>query len=128
MHLKLLLPYQVLIDDNSVASVVIESSAGAYGLLPQRLDCIASLVPSVLSFITKKEEEIFVAIDEGVLVKTGPQVLISVRNATIGKDLDELYSLVQNQFLAVDEQSKQVREVMAKLESGFIDRFMQYQK
>ena len=66
------------------------------------------------------------AVDEGVLVKTGPDVLVSVRNAIGGTDLDQLHEAVKREFLTLDEQEQSVRSVMAKMESGFIRRLAEF--
>ena len=62
------------------------------------------------------------AVDEGVLVKTGLDVLVSVRNAIGGTDLGQLREAVEREFLTLNEQEQSVRSVMAKMESGFIRR------
>jgi F-type H+-transporting ATPase subunit epsilon len=64
-----------------------------------------------------------VAVDEGVLVKIGLDVLVSVRNAIGGTDLGQLRDSVEREFLNLDEQEKSVRSAIAKMESGFIRRF-----
>jgi F-type H+-transporting ATPase subunit epsilon len=66
-------------------------------------------------------------VDEGVLVKTGPDVLVSVRRATGGTDLSKLRDLVEKEFLTLDEREQSVRTVMAKLETGFLRRFATFQ-
>tara|TARA_R110001583_G_scaffold123668_1_gene275107 strand:+ start:421 stop:810 length:390 start_codon:yes stop_codon:yes gene_type:complete len=128
MHLKLLLPSQIFIDKTDVTEIIVETSQGAYGLLPHRLDCVAVLSPGILTFSTIADGEIFVAVDEGVLVKTGPNVLVSVRNALTGSDLSKLRAAVERDFLATTEQAQQVRAVMAKLESGFIHKFVSFKQ
>ena len=80
MNLKILLPFQVFAEKSGVSRIVMETTEGAYGLLPQRLDCVAALVPGILTYETESEGEVFVAVDEGIMVKTGPDVLISVLN------------------------------------------------
>ena len=95
---------------------------GSFGLLPHRLDCAAALAPGILIYETASEGEVFVAVDEGVLVKTGPDVLVSVRRATGGGDLGQLHALLEREFLTLDEREKSVRSVTAKLETGFIRR------
>ena len=85
------------------------------------------LAPGILSYETEEEGEVYVAIDQGVLVKAGPDVLVSVRNAIGGTDLDELHAAVKRQFLNLNEQEKSVRSVLAKMESGFVRRFMELQ-
>lgn len=123
MHLKILLPYKIFAEKFGVLRIVAESRTGAFGLLPHRLDCVAALVPGILVFETDAEGEVFLAVDEGTLVKSGTDVWVSVRNAIGGKDLGELHEAVKQEFLNLDEQEKSVRSVLAKLESGFIRRF-----
>ena len=53
------------------------------------------------------------AVDEGVLVKTGLDVLVSVRNAIGGTDLGELRDSVEREFLDLNEREQGVRSVMA---------------
>lgn len=72
---------------------------------------------------TETEPEVFVAVDEGVLVKTGADVLVSVRHAIAGTDLGQLREAVEKQFLTLDDEEKSVRQVVAKMESGFLRRF-----
>jgi F-type H+-transporting ATPase subunit epsilon len=68
-----------------------------------------------------------VAVDEGVLIKTGPDVLVSVRRALSGTDLGQLRDAVKKEFLAMDEHEQKVRLVTAKLETGFLRRFATFQ-
>jgi len=123
MTLKILLPFQVFAEKTDVARIVAETHEGSFGLLPHRLDCVAALAPGILTYETEADGEVFVAIDEGVLVKTGPDVLVSVRRALVGKDLGELREAVTKEFLTLDEHEQSVRTVMAKLETGFLRRF-----
>jgi len=123
MKLKVLLPFRVFAEKEGVKRIVAESREGSFGLLPRRLDCVVSLAPGILVFETEAEGEVFLAIDEGVLVKSGTDVLVSVRNAIGGTDLGKLHEAVEREFLNLDEQEKSVRSVLAKLESGFVRRF-----
>ena len=123
MNLKILLPFKIFAEKPDVLRIVAESREGSFGLLPHRLDCAAALAPGILVFETEAEGEVCVAVDEGILVKTGADVLVSVRNAIGGMDLDKLHEAIEREFLNLDEQEKSVRSVLAKLESGFIRRF-----
>jgi F-type H+-transporting ATPase subunit epsilon len=102
---------------------VAETSAGSFGLLAQRLDCVAALVPGILSYVSQTKGEVFLALDEGVLVKMGAEVQISARRAIAGADLRELRDAVVREFVRADHQEKHLREVMARLEGGFLRRF-----
>jgi F-type H+-transporting ATPase subunit epsilon len=123
MQLKILLPFRVFAEKTDVLRVVAESRSGAFGLLPNRLDCAAALVPGILVYETASEGEICLAVDQGVLVKAGSEVLVSVRNAIGGMDLGALRQAIERDFLNLDEQEKNVRSIVAKLEGGFIRRF-----
>jgi F-type H+-transporting ATPase subunit epsilon len=127
MNLKVLLPFQVFAEKAGVSRIVAETREGSFGLLPHRLDCIAALVPGILTYQTAADGEVFVAVDEGVLIKTGPDVLVSVRRALGGTDLSQLRDAVQKEFLTLDEHEQSVRTVMAKLETGFLRRFATFQ-
>ncbi len=124
MKLKILLPFQVLVEKAGVLRVVAETRGGPFGLLPHRLDCVAALVPGILIFETG-EGESYVAVDEGVLVKKSGEVLISVRNAIVGEDLGLLRETVDREFLHLDEQEQTVRLALAKMETAFIRRFVE---
>ena len=123
MQLKILLPFKVFAEKHDVLRIVAESRSGSFGLLPNRLDCAVALAPGILTYETKAEGEVYLAVDEGVLVKAGSEVLVSVRNAIGGMDLGELHKAIEREFLNLDEQEKSVRSVLAKLEGGFIRSF-----
>jgi F-type H+-transporting ATPase subunit epsilon len=127
MKLKILLPFKVFSEKSGVSRIVAETLAGSFGLLPHRLDCVAALMPGILIYETDADGEVFVAVDEGVLVKTGPDVLVSVRRAMGGADLGQLRQAVEQEFLTLGEREQNVRSAMAKLETGFLRRFATFQ-
>ena len=126
MNLKVLLPFGIFAEKTGVLRIVAETHEGSFGLLPQRLDCVAALVPGILIYETEMEGEVYVAVDEGVLVKTGPEVLVSVRQAIGGTDLDQLRDAVEQEFLTLDEHEQSVRSVLTKMESDFIRRMVTF--
>jgi F-type H+-transporting ATPase subunit epsilon len=126
MQLKLLLPSEVILDNINVLRIVAETNAGSFGILPHRLDCVAALVPGILTYEEKENIPVYLAVDEGVLVKVGPQVLVSVRRAIGGSDLGQLHEAVKRQFLALEKQERDVRDAIAKMESSFIGRIAEF--
>jgi len=84
MTMKILIPFQVFEERTDVTNIVAETSAGSFGILPRRLDCVASIVPGILIYETVGGQEKYAALDEGVLVKTGYEVFLSVRRANKG--------------------------------------------
>ncbi len=127
MHLKILLASEVFAETNGVSRIVAEIHDGSFGFLPHRLDCVAALAPGILTYQTEADGEVFVAVDQGALVKTGPDVLVSVRRAVAGKDLGKLRDTVKNEFLKLDEQERNLRSVMVKVETGLLRRLATFQ-
>jgi F-type H+-transporting ATPase subunit epsilon len=127
MNLKILLPFQIFADITGVLRIVAQMREGSFGLLPRRRDCVAALAPGILIYETSAGGEVYAAVDEGVLVKTGQDVLVSVRRAIGGTDLGQLRDAVEQQFLTLDVQEDSARSVMAKLEAGFLHRLAAFQ-
>ena len=127
MTLKVLLPFQIFAERVGISRIVAETREGSFGLLPHRLDCVAALEPGILTYETEADGELYIAVDHGVLVKAGPEVLVSVRRALAGSDLGRLRESVEQEFMALDENEKSVRSVMAKLEAGFLHRLASLQ-
>lgn len=127
MSLKVLLPYRIFTEESGVTHIIVVTRHGAFGLLPHRLDCTAAIAPGILAYRIGEHKEVYLAVDEGVLVKTGPQVVISVRNAIGGQDLGELRTAVEHEFLNLDERERGMRTLVAKAESDFVRRFLEIQ-
>jgi F-type H+-transporting ATPase subunit epsilon len=123
MNLKILLPAEVFLTEK-VAKVVAEAANGFFCLLPHHVDYTAALVPGIFLFETEEEEN-YLAIDMGTLVKKGDEILVSVRNAVRGPELGKLKLEVVKQFRELDEREKKARSAAAKLEVDLLRRFME---
>ena len=117
MNLKVLLPFRVFADIQNVSKIVAETNEGSYGFLPQRLDCVTALVPGIFIYETETNETHYLAVDEGILVKAGKQVLVSVSNAIEGTNLSKLHETINNEYLKISESEIEIRSSMAKMES-----------
>lgn len=126
MNLKVLLPFCVFAEKTQVLRIVAENQEGSFGLLPHRLDCVAALVPGILTYETQKDGTVYIAVDEGVLVKAGPEVLVSVRRAISGTDLGQLHDAVNREFLTLDGQEQEVRAAVSRIEGAFMQRFAEF--
>jgi F-type H+-transporting ATPase subunit epsilon len=124
MDLKILLPARVFAEVSGVSRIVVETDHGSFGILPRRLDCVAVLCAGILIYENDVGGEVFVAVDEGILIKTGARVQLSVRDAIAGKELGQLRAAVQQEFLGLNEQERNLRTVLGKMESGLIRRMV----
>lgn len=125
MILKVLVPTEVVLE-RPIASLTADGQNGSFCLRPRHIDFVAALVPGLLYFVESQQEtEGFVAIDQGILLKYGDQVTVSVRHAVFGPQLEELLNIVDERFGAIDDQQRQVRSAMSRLEADFMRRFME---
>lgn len=128
MKLRVLLPTEIFIDE-VVSKVSAEAENGAFCLLPRHVDFVAALVPGLLSFVsTASGKEEFLAVDEGILVKCGAQVLVSTRNAVLGPDLGTLKKTIDERFRVLDERERMARSAVLKLEADLVRRFVEMEK
>jgi F-type H+-transporting ATPase subunit epsilon len=127
MKLKILLPSRVFTELDDVSRLVADTCEGSFGILPHRLDCVAALVPGILMY-TAANRSVYLAVDEGVLVKIGMQVLVSVRHAIGGSDLAELHEAVKREFMNLDERELQVRTAVSKMEGALVGRFLEFER
>jgi F-type H+-transporting ATPase subunit epsilon len=124
MELKVLLPTQVLVSE-SVRKIVAEAENGSFGLLPRHVDYVAPLTAGILSFVTEDGREEFVAVDEGILVKRGDEVLVSTQRAVKGADLGELRQIIDREFRMLEDRERLTRTALARLESDIVRRLME---
>lgn len=122
-----MLPTEVLLDEEA-AKVTAEAHNGSFCLLPAHIDFVAALVPGLLSFENREGEEVFLAVDDGVLVKEGQTVWVSTRNAVRGTELGRLRRTVEDTFKILDDHEKKARSAMARIEAGFVRRFLEVQR
>jgi len=123
MHLKVLVPTHIVIDQE-ITKVIAEAENGSFCLLPRHIDFVAALVPGILSFFTPMGQEEFVAVDEGILIKVGDEVLVSTRNAVQSAELGLLRQTVEQEFQVKDEREKKALAAGARLEADIVRKFM----
>jgi F-type H+-transporting ATPase subunit epsilon len=127
MNCKILLPSEVFFN-KEVAKIVAEAGNGSFCLLPQHIDFVAALVPGLLRIVEMDNKEEFYAVDEGILVKRGSDVMVSTRNVIRIPDLGQLKQVVDEQFKALDDKEKAARTAAARLEADLVRRFMELRK
>jgi F-type H+-transporting ATPase subunit epsilon len=113
--------------DQTVEAVTAEAHNGSFCLLPRHVDFVAALVPGILSFKSSGTETVY-AIDRGVLVKCGDNVMVSTGNAVKGEKLGKLRETVKQQFKSFDEGEKKALNAINKIEAGIVRRFLEIQR
>jgi F-type H+-transporting ATPase subunit epsilon len=126
MRLKIFQPSELFLDEE-VSKVVGEGPEGCFGILPLHIDMTTALVPGVLEYANERGTEAFIALNGGILIKQGDQVLISTRMAVKG-ELGALEASVNAFVTEIDEKEKKARSAVAKLEADFVRRFVEFGK
>ncbi|MBP5215081.1 MAG: hypothetical protein J6039_00790 [Alphaproteobacteria bacterium] len=111
-----------------VQKVRIPTLEGYYTLLPKHIDFASAMKVDIVSMLTKDNLQKFVACHNGVAVKKGDEVTITVQNAVVGESLDELEKVIDSDFKKTDEQRKELNIAMARLELGIIRGFTKLSK
>lgn len=127
MNLKILVPTETIVD-RKVDAVTAEAQNGSFCLLPRHVDFVAALVPGILSFQPKGGKVRFYAIDRGVLVKCGNEVLVSTNNAVRGEKLGRLKETIEKKFKSFDEGERKALNAVNKIEAGIVRRFLEIQR
>ncbi len=123
MKIKLLLPYRTLLDQ-PVDKITAPGTAGSFQVLPRHIDVVWSLQPGILTLTRDNQDEYF-AIQQGTLVKEGEAVYVSTFQAVKGESLETLHQTLMEDLQKRGEREKKANEVLVKLETDTIRRFME---
>lgn len=127
MNVTLRLPMEVLFDGRAERLSGV-AQTGAFGILPNHIDFVTALVPSVMTLrLTDGSEAIF-GIDEGLLVKKGHAVAVAVLRGVRGDELGSLHELVETRFVQMDEEERQARSALSRLEADMVRRFAELRR
>lgn len=121
MQVNLQLPTRVLHVGRATYLFAVAENGG-FGILPNHTDFVTALVPSVLTLTTPEGGELVFGIDEGLLVKKGHSVEVSVRRGVQGDDLGTLRDTVRNTFVEIDEDERTARSALSRLEADMVRR------
>ena len=125
MRLRILIPTGVLIE-REVEAVTFEAHDGARTLLGRHQDYLASLAPGIFTALSGGEE-LYAAINRGILVKKGQEVLVSTRDGVLGRELQTLRELVTQRFESISSREETARTALARLESDLVRRLVDYE-
>lgn len=124
MTLTVTLPYCSLFIKLPIRRLVAETTSGSFGFLPHRLDCVAALIPGIIAFLAQDGIERYIAVEEGVLIKTGSEVHIVARTGSVGKSVDDLKQLVENEYKKEIEKERSFSSLEERLEKDLMKQLM----
>jgi F-type H+-transporting ATPase subunit epsilon len=132
MRLRVLAPDHMVLD-REVAAVIAESPDGSFCLLPHHVDVVAPLAPSLVAYrtgaaLSPPDEEGFLAVDGGTLVKCGDEVVVSSPRVVIGPGLDDLRTTIDASFRSLERDERDARAAIIRLESDIVRRFVELER
>jgi F-type H+-transporting ATPase subunit epsilon len=127
MRVTLHLPTKTLFDGQATRLTAVAQNGG-FGILPNHMDMVTALVPSVLTLVLTDGSEVIFGLDEGLLVKKGHHVSVSTRRGVVGDDLVSLQDRVQDSFIQMDEEERIARAALSRLEANMVRRFADLRK
>lgn len=127
MQVSLRLPARILFE-GSATRLTTTAADGGFGILPNHVDFVTALVPSVLLITLPDGSERIFGIDEGLLVKKGHRVEIAVRRGVESDNLDSLRETVGGSFAAMEDDERAARAALSRLEADMVHRFASLRK
>lgn len=127
MKVALRLPDRTLFAGDALKLNAVAAN-GAFGILPNHVDFVTALVPSVLLVTDLDGVERVFGIDEGLLVKTGHEVGIAVWRGVESRDLASLRETVRSYFDVSEDSERVARTAMSRLEATMVRRFAEMRR
>lgn len=121
MRLLVTAPSGVLVDTET-RKVVAESPRGSFCLLPRHADVTTLIVPGLLIYRSEQDDEVIVAVDQGVLVKAGDVVRVACQRGMVAGDLGDAEATVRERFRVQSEREKRARSTLLRLEADILRR------
>jgi F-type H+-transporting ATPase subunit epsilon len=129
VQLKIIVPSGVFASIANVERIVVMTQTGSFGLLPHRMDCVAVLPPGLFAYSTATaDESVHLAVDAGMLIKTGANVVLCVRRAIAGADLGQLREAVERELKQLGEKESSDLKTLARLEAGLVRELVRLQR
>ncbi len=122
MQVSVRLPARVLFE-GPAARLTATAADGAFGMLPNHVDYVTELVPSVLLITQPDGRERIFGVDVGLLVKEGHKVDVIVRRGVEGDDLETLRDTVGGSFAEMEDEERAARAALSRLEADMVRRF-----
>ncbi len=132
MRLSVNLPGSTVVD-TPVTRVLAPGSHGLFTILPRHVDYVAVLVEGLLTYEVRDDDaeppsEHHLAVDGGVLVKQGEDVVVCTPDAVPGDQLEELEGAVAEYFHARAERERDARAALFRLESDIVQRMLELEE
>ena len=123
MKLDIILPNKTM-EFHDVETLTAPGTEGSFQIYPKHVDYTSTLKAGILTVKTGSEE-VYFAINNGVLVKKDKRIHVACHQAIQGDSLEKLSTTVEETFLAANERERTTNEILSKMEIETLKRFFE---
>jgi F0F1-type ATP synthase epsilon subunit len=123
MILKVYTPEALMLEEE-ILSITLKEESGQVTLKPSHLDYISSFNEIVVNFVNAKNESKIILAGEGIFLKCGNEVKLSVCSLEIGTDLNELQKRLEERIKVEKETEKEIEVTLKNIEFYILKSIM----
>ena len=115
IDLKIYSPIEMLLDEE-VKKLIFQGKEGYVTILPNHIDYVSSFESNIMSYVDKNDNQKFIALNSGILVKYSNKVRLTAYKAIIGDSLKDLKTKVNEITEKEDDIEKEINKNLKQLE------------
>ncbi|HNW34860.1 MAG TPA: hypothetical protein PKM25_08010 [Candidatus Ozemobacteraceae bacterium] len=123
MTVRVRTPTRLVIATEGIRALKCETDTGRRTIEPRRLDGVVALIPGILTLRDASGKFIELAIDEGLLLKAGSAVTVSVRHAIRAEGKEPLQQALHTELMRIRSMETDLRSALTDLETRFMKEF-----
>jgi F-type H+-transporting ATPase subunit epsilon len=118
--LKVVTPIEVF--ERKIKAIRLKDQSGFFGVMKGHTDFLTVLERAVCYYTDENSQEVFLALDGGVLSVKGGSVTITTRNAFESSDADKLSQIIENTMLRRDSSEASLLSMLKGIERSFLEK------
>jgi len=114
--------------EREVQYIRLKDDTGYLGLMKGHTGLLTTLVPSLVYFTDRDGEEVFMAVNGGVLSIREGAVTLTAREVYEGKDAEQLSETIRGVIREKDTAEKTFESMLEGLERSFIEKTLELER
>lgn len=115
IDLKIYSPIEMFLDED-VKKLTFKGKEGYLTILPNHIDYVSSFETNVMTFIDKNDNEKYIALNNGILVKYSNKVRLTAYKVLIGNSIKELREKINQATELENDIEKEINKNLKQLE------------
>ncbi len=115
IDLKIYSPIEILLDEE-VQKLTFQGKEGYVTILPNHIDYVSSFESNIMSYIDRDNNQRFIVLNNGILVKYSNKVRLTAYKAIIGNSLKDLKTKINEVVEKENDIEKEINKNLKQLE------------